>query len=899
MAYEEALKMSIQDKSGKYYSAILNSDNTWSVSLSPTLSYLSCLPDGWNDTSVTWERDNSYLGVIRSQTNSNFLFSKDGRAIIQSIRSAQGIQGYGLLTIYIQNFGTSLTYDIFYQSELDFKTYQDLFAQRKLSIGTLDSGLIRALHAYGDTTYNIPIWFNAGTPSAPAWEQYNHNVWVLDDGIKLLYNATYRSAATPTKPIDYRPNTYTRGEGILGFNLGQHGTVPNDGYHTIPSMAQYNITQNNGATTFIGNDILQPLLKQGDQGPGASAIVNEENFSGVNNSQPYTRENYSLKNACVFPPDTFQLFAAVSGTMESITDSVTGLPCNVTMAGATSHAVNSYLSFVLFEIDELDNPTPGGTSPLWIAGQYSYIPILTIPTGTGSGFTLPSGNGTFSNYTTPTQITINLNKAYVFGIIFDSPTGQSGASSCGFVLDALQFSLFSNYDYGTSGVPIPAPQLNPSVYAAYRLHQLLEMLVPFMATTNSDLYGFPIPITTDFNGSSAYLSNPSLPPVGDGIPYQTVVTSAYCLHDLEGQSYVSLSFNQLFDFCKKVWGCGVGIIGDSLTMENLAYYFNNSVKILDLGFDVSDLEIIQETIGVGANLKLGYTKADTNSDFGVDSFCTELFFNTPASSVPQILDFEETSIGTDQYPKEKARAQRVNQPVGTVFDPANPSSDNQPYALYCTPAPTTILPSLPLYPFTIVDPSGVEVGVNAHSVEMYNGTLAPAAQSSDPTAASAPYIKGLYYPDTAQNIKLSPCRALQRDTGRLLHSVLDMMDADSLSFRATGVMQYNNEALALAGMESNLQVGASAAVITEMKDITIGNLPPQLFKPIIIKVKSKYPINLYQILNTNPYGYVSFKWENEGIGYKEYKFFIKKATQVAATGMATEFEGWATPDMVI
>ncbi len=242
--------------------------------------------------------------------------------------------------------------------------------------------------------------------------------------------------------------------------------------------------------------------------------------------------------------------------------------------------------------------------------------------------------------------------------------------------------------------------------------------------------------------------------------------------------------------------------------------------ILDLGYDVSDFEIIQEVQGVGANLKLGYSKADTNTDFGVDSFNTELFFNTPASNIPSIMDFEETTITTDQYQKEKARAQKVNQPVGTVFDPASPSSDNRAFALYCTPAITTILPDYPLYPFTIYDPANTAIPVRVYSVEMN-----PTAQNTDPTAATAPYINGLYYPDTAQNIKLSPCRALERDLGALIHSQLDLMDADSIAFRATGIMQYNNQVLQLAGMESNLQVGAGATPIKEMSDKVIGNLP--------------------------------------------------------------------------
>jgi hypothetical protein len=272
------------------------------------------------------------------------------------------------------------------------------------------------------------------------------------------------------------------------------------------------------------------------------------------------------------------------------------------------------------------------------------------------------------------------------------------------------------------------------------------------------------------------------------------------------------------------------------------------------------------------------------------------------------MDFEEDNITADQYEKEKARAQQVSQPMGTAYDPANPSADNQAYAVYCCPAPASGITPITVYdpggsPLPITPPAPVP-GVVPYRILMYNGVNnAPglAAQNRYPTAPTAPYINGLYYPDSAQNIPLSPCRALQRDTGALLHSVLDAMDADYLTFRATGVMQYNNVVLDLTGIESNVEVGAGASPITEMQDILIGSLPSQLFKPIICKIKSTSAINLYQVLNSNPNGYVRFYWPNEGIGFTQYKFFINTAKQQpSANGnIETEFSGWFTPDMVI
>ena len=321
--------------------------------------------------------------------------------------------------------------------------------------------------------------------------------------------------------------------------------------------------------------------------------------------------------------------------------------------------------------------------------------------------------------------------------------------------------------------------------------------------------------------------------------------------------------------------------------------------ILDLGYDVTGLEILQDIQGVGSNLKLGYAKANTNTDFGVDSFITELYFGTPATNIPQDMNFEDTGIVCDQYEKEKARAQHVNQPVGTVFDPANPSSDNQAYALYCCPAPVSFeLPHSPDYPFSFYDPDNNPVPIYPTRVLMYNGIAVPGiAQSSDPTAATQPYVKGLYYPNAAQNIPLSPCRALDRDTGALVHSYLDKMDADYIAFRRTGIMQFNNVVLNLSGIESNLKVGAAAAPIVEMSDKLISTLPDKLTLSTIIKVTSTSAQNLFNQLNTNPNGYIRFWWKNDGFGYTEYRFFMNKAKQIATPdrNIATQFEGNAVP----
>ena len=883
MAFDPTYKMSIQDINGNYYYATQSaSDGSWTVATNPTLTFIDNLPDGWEDLTIQWARDSNYLGIFRSRSDSGFKFSGSARAIIQEIRKTQGIIGYGKLNIYIQQYDdTGITYPIYYNSEFDFASYSDNKLARQVSINTLDGMLYRLLESRGDAPFNIPIWLNtASVGDPPVWELNGDAEFVCHSGIKLLWNGAFLSGATPTsyiRPVDSAPTT------LYGFN---HGSV-SDGRHWLPAMNTYNVTSNNGATTFIGNDILVNQLLQRDQ-----SLNYEQVFWGTNDSRPYGRDQYLIKNLNGNPTNTIKVNVIVSGVM---VNPITYDPGLIYTA--------PFIGFVLFEIDETDHPVMSG-------GNMQYIPLYKIyfPDNSGSFNFNPAGNGAFQS--DPIEVTLKFNKCYVLGVIYDDDLiGISGhAVTSGPLLSALQIDFKSIYNQWPSDAPaIPAPQLNPTVFPAMRLYSLFRLLTSYLPTTNSDGYGFPTPVATDFAGKSDFLfaGVDGTPPitVKDVVPSQIWVTSAYCIHDLQGNPYITMTIKQLFNFCKKVLGCGMGIEYDTngnptiLRIEDLGYFFDNTTMILDLGYDVTDLVIEQSQQNLGANLKLGYTKADTNTDFGVDSIATEIYFNTPATNIPGTMDYEESDFLVDQYPIEKIRAQTVAQPVGTSYDPANPSTDNQIVAIYCGNDDTQIaLPNTGIYNFNPYDPSNNPVPCLA-----YTPVTFPTAQSTDPGAATSPYVFGAYYPDTYINLPLSPCRALQRGTGQLLHSVLDEMDSESLTFRKTGVMQYNNEVIDLSGMESNLVVGSGAGnVTTEFKDVVIGDLPPQLFKPIDIKFKSKYPINMYQILNNNPNGYIRFFWDNEdGFGYKEYKVFVNRVSQSAATNAPTSFEGWATPDMVI
>jgi hypothetical protein len=911
MAFDPQILMSIQDSSGNYYTANLQQNGTYNVSTTSIFSegLIAELPNGWDDIKIQWERDSSYKGIFRSMVNSDMRFTKATRAILQHIHDNEGVQGYGKFSIYLyNNDGTSITYPVYYSSKFDFTTYKDDMFSQSLSIGVIDSDLIRDIHAFGDTDYNIPFWLNIGTSAAPVWVVNGNANFIVHDGIKLLYQQVWTGAASPPSTLgttQYGPITYQIGgfnwSNGWDFNSGVIG-----GIMTFPTMQPYNIVQANGATTFIGNDILQPQLPVNAQ----MDWININAFVGNDTPRFYTTGGNLIKNALV-TTETFEAsiqvsatFAAFDGTVQIVSDS----------------GFNNFLGFVLLAINANDKPdnyfsTAFGKNIVSVAGNgSSAIPsrsqlIDYIDLGNAHNYVLPVNPATPDRYIWQSQIknvTLYPNTAYALMVVYDNyasgyapfdevlPGGSVPFSeNCHFTLIDLSLTLKSHYNSG-SAAPVPAPKLNPSVFPAMRLNNLFELIVKSLPTRNSDNYGFPVPVNTPYEFYSDFLTDPTLN-IGDCCPNQIWLTSQYAIHDLQGNPYITGSFNKLFDFCFKMLGAGGYIQYDSngdptiFRLERLRDIFDNSTMILDLGYDITEFKIEALTEGMGANLKLGYEKANTNSDFGVDPFITELYYNTPLSNVRSTIDIQETTIIAEQYAIEKIRAQHVNQPIGQGYDPANPSTDNQLVALYCKPTNTVYLPqsSSNLYDINPYDPSNNPVPCFAYQLNMHSD-----AQNSDPTAASKPYIYGMYYPDTAYNLELSPCRALKRDTGAWMHSMLYGRDSDSLVFRNTAVIQYNNTIVDLSGIESNLEVGASAPVVTEFKDIPINTLPAPLFRPRLLKVKTKYPVNIYQILRTNPNGYVRFfaKNDNGAMGYTEYRGFIRKVFQSVVTGAPSDIE---------
>ncbi len=105
-------------------------------------------------------------------------------------------------------------------------------------------------------------------------------------------------------------------------------------------------------------------------------------------------------------------------------------------------------------------------------------------------------------------------------------------------------------------------------------------------------------------------------------------------------------------------------------------------------------------------------------------------------------------------------------------------------------------------------------------------------------------VTGLLKPSTAFNIELSPKRAILAN-GAYIHSVLDKMEGDSITFTS-------------ADKNADLSTTLNGVVIHERENIPIASLPPKLFLPHYISFTTRVPINLLALMNVNPYGKIKF-----------------------------------------
>ena len=356
------------------------------------------------------------------------------------------------------------------------------------------------------------------------------------------------------------------------------------------------------------------------------------------------------------------------------------------------------------------------------------------------------------------------------------------------IYDGATFQLNALFELPRSSAP------------AMRYIDVYKHLTKLMTTPPGG--AFPL-----YSGVSNFLStNTLLTRNVDNIPYKTAITTANGIGVVsDNGTRLSIKMSDLFKDATSRWMLGLGIdSSNNLILEGLETFFDNTTQIYDLTTfgDVADFTIEPAQDLLFNIFKVGQNNETYDNVNGLDEVNTNLTFQTPLniSSVKKTLDLT-SPWRRDMYGIE---AQRYNIVTGGSED-SNSTSDVFVIAINDSGSP-----------ITTATPSGTVTGFN------YDNTT------------SAKY-----------NLELTPKRDLYRN-GALLHSILDLLDTQSIQFN-TGVKNIN--------LAANLSWGN----IVESDDVLISTLAAKIFRPIYFNFSMRVPLNMNSIMTTSPYGYFKFK----------------------------------------
>ena len=350
-------------------------------------------------------------------------------------------------------------------------------------------------------------------------------------------------------------------------------------------------------------------------------------------------------------------------------------------------------------------------------------------------------------------------------------------------------------------------------------------------------------------------------------PSQIVITSGDAIRNLGG-SKLKISFSELFKFLNTKFG--VAFYYDKTTntchLQDKSNVFINSqgAGYGNIG-SVKNLKITPFTSEAFVNLKIGDKKQsydqrganDTEITNGKDEFNTETVRLSPLVRINATADYI-SPIRCDMYGIEFVR---VNLESKTLADS---STDNDVFAIH----------------------------KNEDSSGNFNRYVSGTGYVSTPyyllyrtpIVAGTWEIQNISSPETAYNILFSPQRSLFRN-GAYFRSLLKLNDSNSLNFQISGMNNVGNLKM-ITYTNGALDFNEGGAVL-------ISDLCPDeglLFQPVIFEFETKEVINLYNLIEDNPYNYITFTYLDN-----QYAGFIISAKSKPVIRGTTQFKLLAAP----
>jgi hypothetical protein len=229
-------------------------------------------------------------------------------------------------------------------------------------------------------------------------------------------------------------------------------------------------------------------------------------------------------------------------------------------------------------------------------------------------------------------------------------------------------------------------------------------------------------------------------------------------------------------------------------------YFARPVQSVNLGA-VKEFELKLADQYIFNSIKIGYDDGNTDSDDGKQEYNSGQEWATPITRIQKQQDWVSPTRA-DQYGIEKLRTEYIKKTSDT-------SSDNDTFMLDC-----------------------VFDGVNYVPI----------------LGSSYDLVSGLAAPETSYNLNLTPKQNLLRHAG-YLRSMLDKLDGNYINF---GSGEKNTEVLTIKG----------PIRVKEKDNVPISSLPGKYFLPYVATITTKLQVNTVWLIDSMPFGYVSFTWND-------------------------------------
>lgn len=289
-----------------------------------------------------------------------------------------------------------------------------------------------------------------------------------------------------------------------------------------------------------------------------------------------------------------------------------------------------------------------------------------------------------------------------------------------------------------------------------------------------------------------------------------VFTSGNAIRGFEN-SVIKTSLADFYKSMTSIFSVGIGIEGEKIALELLPHFFSETTTI-NLGI-VNELNVSVSQDLIYNRIKAGYKPIDYENVNGRSEFNTEQLFSIPYTRIAKELDIQSV-YRADPYGIEFTR---INFEGLTTTDS---QGDNDTFVLNIEANTTT-------------DDDGTY-----HKLNRPSGLI----------------ISGVPDPDSIFNVLLSPHRCI-KNNGRLIRSFCHHMDDKKIVFSS-------------GDKNVLLSVDDGTDTLVENQDFIIGQLGERLFLPYMFSFKTEVPVNIQDIIKTNPYDRIAFTWK--GVEYYGY-----------------------------